>query len=135
LERKPEAQGTPSSEIGSRKSEVRNQKPEAGGRKPEFQVPREEVLSSQEPVHIPIEDSIDLHTFSPREIKVVLEEYLREAYEKGFHTVRIVHGRGMGVQREIVRSVLLKHPLVVSFKDARPEAGGWGATAVVLKEQ
>lgn len=89
-------------------------------------------MSSGEPVHIPIEDSIDLHTFSSKETKVVLEEYLREAHERGFQTVRIIHGRGMGVQREIVRSVLSKHPLVVSFKDARPEAGGWGATWAVL---
>lgn len=89
--------------------------------------------SSSEPIEIPIEDSIDLHTVAPREVKMVVEEYLFEACKKGFREVRIIHGRGMGVQREIVRAVLTKHPLVESFKDARPEAGGWGATWVALR--
>jgi DNA-nicking Smr family endonuclease len=82
---------------------------------------------------IPIEDAIDLHTFAPKEIKAVVEEYLAEAHKKGFREVRIIHGRGLGVQREIVRSVLSTHPLVESFADARPEAGGWGATWVALR--
>lgn len=122
-------------EKGSQKSEAGSQKPETGAQKVELQNHEGEAFSSREPITIPIEDSIDLHTFSPKEIKVVLEEYLREAHEKGFRRMRIVHGRGIGVQREIVRSVLSKHPLVASFRDARPEAGGWGATWVVLKEQ
>lgn len=116
-------------------SEVGGRTPEAEGQTEEIQDDQNAVLSSRAPVTIPIEDFIDLHTFSPKEIKIVLEEYLHEAYGKGFRTVRIVHGRGIGVQREIVRSVLSKHPLVVSFKDARPEAGGWGATWVVLAER
>jgi DNA-nicking Smr family endonuclease len=71
---------------------------------------------------IPIEDSIDLHTFQPREIQIVVEEYLYQAVERGFREVRIIHGRGIGVQREIVRSILEKHPAVISFRDA-PDRG------------
>jgi DNA-nicking Smr family endonuclease len=86
-----------------------------------------------EPVVVPIEDSIDLHTFAPKDIPSVVEEYLEQCRYAGIHEVRIIHGRGKGIQREIVRSVLQKHPLVLSFKDAPPEAGGWGATIVELK--
>ena len=88
-----------------------------------------------EPIEIPIEDSIDLHTFSPKETRIVVEEYLAAAHEKGFRQVRIIHGRGVGVQREIVRSVLARHALVESYSDARPEGGGWGATFVQLKDR
>ena len=81
-----------------------------------------EVLYAR-PVHeIPIEDTIDLHTFQPREIHIVVEEYLHQALTKGFTEVRIIHGRGVGVQREIVRSLLAKHPEVLSFRDA-PDRG------------
>jgi dsDNA-specific endonuclease/ATPase MutS2 len=79
--------------------------------------------------HVPIEDSIDLHTFRPREIPVVLDEYLYQALQKGFTEVRIIHGRGIGVQREIVQSILKRHPNVVSFRDA-PDRG---STYVILK--
>jgi len=78
---------------------------------------------------IPIEDSIDLHTFQPREIRIVLEEYLYQAVQRGFHEVRIIHGRGIGVQREIVRSILRKHPNVLSFHDL-PDRG---STSVELR--
>ncbi|HZI51523.1 MAG TPA: Smr/MutS family protein [Terriglobia bacterium] len=78
---------------------------------------------------VPIEDSIDLHTFQPREIEVVVEEYLYQAVAKGFREVRIIHGRGIGVQREIVRSLLSKHPSVQAFHDA-PDRG---STTVFLK--
>jgi len=71
---------------------------------------------------LPIEDSIDLHTFQPKEVEIVVEEYLYQAVAKGFREVRIIHGRGIGVQREIVRSILGKHPSVVSFHDA-PDRG------------
>jgi dsDNA-specific endonuclease/ATPase MutS2 len=86
-----------------------------------------------EPVVVPIEDSIDLHTFAPKDIPSVVEEYLGQCRHAGIHEVRIIHGRGKGIQREIVRSVLQKDPLVLSFKDAPAEAGGWGATIVELK--
>ena len=78
---------------------------------------------------VPIEDSIDLHTFQPREIHVVVEEYLYQAVQRGFREVRIIHGRGIGVQREIVRSILQKHPSVLSFHDL-PDRG---STTVRLK--
>jgi DNA-nicking Smr family endonuclease len=78
---------------------------------------------------VPIEDSIDLHTFQPREIHIVVEEYLHQAVQRGFREVRIIHGRGIGVQREIVRSILERHPSVLSFHDL-PDRG---STAVTLK--
>jgi dsDNA-specific endonuclease/ATPase MutS2 len=87
-----------------------------------------------EPVEVPIGDSIDLHSFGARDVASVVEEYLREAHRRGFREVRIVHGRGIGVQRTIVRAVLSRHLLVVSFADAPPEGGGWGATVARLKD-
>ena len=71
---------------------------------------------------VPIEDSIDLHAFQPSEIHIVVEEYLYQAVQRGFREVRIIHGRGIGVQREIVRSILSKHPSVISFHDL-PDRG------------
>ena len=87
-----------------------------------------------EPVVLPIEDSIDLHAFSPEEIPSVGEEYLEQCVQAGIYEVRIIHGRGTGVQRRVVQSILAKHPRVASFKDAPAEAGGWGATVVALKK-
>ena len=87
----------------------------------------------QEPVRIPITDVFDLHSVPPRDVKDVVEEYLTEAHRLGFKALRIIHGRGIGVQREIVRSVLGRAEFVLSFQDAPPEAGGWGATIVTLK--
>ena len=86
-------------------------------------------------VTLPIEDALDLHAFAPRDVKDVVASYLDAAHEAGFREVRIIHGRGIGVQREAVRSVLARHPKVAGFADAPPERGGWGATLVVLKEQ
>jgi dsDNA-specific endonuclease/ATPase MutS2 len=83
-----------------------------------------------EPVVIPITDVFDLHTIQPREVKLVVEEYLREAYEAGFQSVRIIHGKGRGVQREMVRKVLERTEFVSTWTDAPPEAGGLGATIV-----
>ena len=83
-----------------------------------------------EPVVIEITDVFDLHTIPPREVKRVLMEYLREAHAKGFSVVRIIHGRGIGVQREIVRSVLSRTSFVLAWSDASPAAGGVGATIV-----
>jgi dsDNA-specific endonuclease/ATPase MutS2 len=87
-----------------------------------------------EPVPIPITDVFDLHTVPPRDVRPVVEEYLREAHRLGFRALRIIHGRGIGVQREIVRSILERTPFVVDFRDAPAEAGGWGATIVTLGE-
>jgi len=91
-------------------------------------------LAGDDPVAIPIEDWIDLHTFLPREIPSLLEEYLAECRKKGLKEVRIIHGKGKGVQRNIVHSFLEKSPLVESFESAPPEAGSWGATLVYLKK-
>ena len=86
-----------------------------------------------DPVEIPIEDSLDIHPFRPREVRDVAEAYLAAAREKGFRQVRLIHGRGIGVQREIIRSLLKQLPWVDSFHDAETSGGGWGATVVYLK--
>lgn len=100
------------------------------------QSPRSNVGSdvSDEPVPIPIEDALDLHAFSPREVASVVEEYLRAAWERGFREVRIIHGRGIGVQRAIVHAVLSRQAIVLSFAEAPADRGGWGATIVRLRE-
>ncbi|HEY7553702.1 MAG TPA: Smr/MutS family protein [Candidatus Binatia bacterium] len=87
-----------------------------------------------DPVVLPLEDSIDLHPFQPRDIPSVVEEYLRQCLEAGILEVRLIHGKGKGVQRNIVRSLLEKHPAVASFHDAPGEAGSWGATVVNLQQ-
>jgi dsDNA-specific endonuclease/ATPase MutS2 len=87
---------------------------------------------SPELVEIPITDTLDLHTFLPKEVASVVRDYLDAAFEKGLRELRIIHGRGIGVQREIVRKVLERDPRVRSFRNAPPEAGGWGATLVTL---
>ena len=87
----------------------------------------------QKPVEVPIEPFIDLHTFSPKEIPEVLESYLEECQKAGFREVRIIHGKGKGVQRRIVHSFLSKSPFIEGFSQAPPEAGGWGATIASLK--
>jgi DNA-nicking Smr family endonuclease len=84
------------------------------------------------PRAIPIDDSIDLHTFRPQDIKSVVEEYVNAAHEAGLREVRLIHGRGQGVQRGIVQAALERHPLVESFDDA-PDSH-LGATIAVLRE-
>src|SRR3954470_15203875 len=96
------------------------------------------MADSDEPVgepifELPIEDSLDLHLFLPRDIPDAVEAYLEEAYARGFEIVRLIHGRGIGFQRERVRGILSRTPWVSRFKDATPEAGGWGATLVSFK--
>lgn len=82
-----------------------------------------------EPVEVPIEDWIDLHSFQPGDVPSVVEEYLYQALQRKFCLIRIVHGRGIGVQREIVHSILKQHPSVESFRDTADR----GATIVALK--
>ncbi len=84
------------------------------------------------PVEIPITGELDLHAFAPRDIPSVVEEYVRTCHERGIRRVRLAHGRGSGVQRAVVRRVLRALPEVVSFEDAPPQAGGWGATVADL---
>jgi DNA-nicking Smr family endonuclease len=93
-------------------------------RRDDAEIPEEIVL--------PIEDFLDLHPFRPRDVRSVVEAYLEEALRAGFVEVRLIHGRGIGVQREIVRSLLARHPAVAAFFDAPPGRGGWGATVVRL---
>jgi len=88
---------------------------------------------SDEPIVLPVEDFIDLHPFKPREIRSVVESFLEQALEEGFVEVRLIHGRGIGVQREIVRKLLEGHPQVIGFADAPSSRGGWGATVVQLR--
>jgi hypothetical protein len=85
-----------------------------------------------EPARIQITDVFDLHSVPPRDVQGVVEAYLEEARRQGFCAIRIVHGRGIGVRREIVRAVLARTRFVVSYRDAPPEAGGWGATIATL---
>jgi dsDNA-specific endonuclease/ATPase MutS2 len=91
-------------------------------------------MKEDEIIQYPVEDSLDLHTFRPNEVKDLLNDYLEAANEKGFEEVRIIHGKGMGVLRRIVHAVLEGHPMVISFKEAGPAAGGWGATIAVLRK-
>jgi dsDNA-specific endonuclease/ATPase MutS2 len=83
-----------------------------------------------DPVVIEITDVFDLHSIQPRETKSVVKEYLQQAHDKGFTTVRIIHGKGIGVQREIVRSILAETEFVADWTNAPEGGGSWGATIV-----
>lgn len=91
------------------------------------------MTDPDEPVRIPVTDVFDLHTVAPRDVKGVVEAYLEEAHCLGLKALRIIHGRGIGVQREIVRAVLARTEFVLDYRDAPAEAGGWGATIVTLR--
>ena len=84
------------------------------------------------PVIVPIDGTLDLHTFNPKELPSLLSEYLLACKHEGIRQVRIIHGKGKGIQRARVHSLLKKNPLVKQFKTAPEEAGGWGATQVDL---
>jgi len=86
-------------------------------------------------VEIEITDSFDLHSISPADVRRVTEEYLLLAREKGFRRVRIIHGKGTGVQREIVRKILAETKFIEEFKDAPAFSGHWGATIAVIGQQ
>jgi DNA-nicking Smr family endonuclease len=94
-------------------------------------VPDDEVRDT--PVEIPVEDALDLHSFRPADVRSVVEEYLQAAHARGFTEVRLIHGRGIGVQRAVVQSLLAPHPLVVGYADAPEDRGGRGATLVRLR--
>ena len=87
-----------------------------------------------EPVELPITGVLDLHTFRPSEVADVVKAYLEAAREKGLSELRIIHGKGTGTQRSIVRAILERDPGVGSYGDAPGEAGGWGATCVTLND-
>jgi len=88
----------------------------------------------ESPAVVPIGDSLDLHAFAPQDIPSVVNEYLEECARRGLAEVRLIHGRGTGTQRAIVRTLLARHPLVLRFRDAEPDRGGWGATVVHLRQ-
>ncbi|HZI64148.1 MAG TPA: Smr/MutS family protein [Thermoanaerobaculia bacterium] len=88
---------------------------------------------AEEAVVLPISDVLDLHSFQPREVPDVVRDYLDAAYERGLRALRIIHGRGAGVQRATVRRLLDRDPRVEAFGDAPLEAGGWGATWIKLR--
>ena len=85
-----------------------------------------------DPVEFPITDELDLHTFNPKEVTDLINDYLAACGEKGIREVRVIHGKGTGALRRRVHSILSRHPKVASFSLAPPEAGGWGATIVRL---
>lgn len=89
-------------------------------------------MCTPEPHKLPIDGTLDLHTFQPSETALALEAYIEACVEAGVYLLRVIHGKGKGVQREIVRNVLERSPLVESFR-TDPGAGGWGATLVNLK--
>lgn len=87
-----------------------------------------------QPVKIDIEDVLDLHTFKAEDVPDLLEDYIFECIKSGIFSMRIIHGKGRGIQKKRVQKLLKKNSKVESFQDAPPEAGGWGATLVNLKE-
>jgi DNA-nicking Smr family endonuclease len=89
-------------------------------------------MEEEEPVELPVTGELDLHAFGPRDIPSVVEEYVRACRERGIMRLRLVHGRGKGVQRAVVRRLLARLPEVAGYRDAPPQSGGWGATIVEL---
>jgi len=92
-------------------------------------------MADEDPVRIPIDGVLDLHAFSPKDVKDLVPEYLRECRSQGIYHVRIIHGKGTGTLRKIVHSILEKHPHVISFKTAHYGGGSWGATEVELRPE
>ncbi len=91
-----------------------------------------DITIAMDPIAIPIDGVLDLHTFAPGELKNLLNDYIDACLEANVHELRIIHGKGSGVMRARVHSLLEKDPRVQAFHDAPPEAGGWGATLVTL---
>jgi len=87
-----------------------------------------------EPIQLPIDGVLDLHTFKPREVKDLVVDYLAECQKRGIFQVRIIHGKGIGNLKRTVHALLEKHPEVVSFRLDHPQFGGWGATIVYLRK-
>ena len=92
-------------------------------------------MGEDNPVKIPIEGVLDLHTFRPKEIKDLVPEYIEECARAGITNLRIIHGKGSGTLRRLVRSLLEKSPHVAGYKDADLGGGGWGATVVRLRRR
>jgi DNA-nicking Smr family endonuclease len=96
--------------------------------------PAPEEMNGNEPVPIPIDGVLDLHTFSPRDVKNLVPDYLDACLEKGILEVRIIHGKGIGNLQRTVHALLARHPHVASYTLDHPQFGGWGATLVKLKK-
>src|ERR1700758_24200 len=96
-------------------------------------VPEGYLEAMDEPIQLPIDGVLDLHTFQPREVKDLVPDYLAACKERGILQVRIVHGKGIGHLRRTVHAILAKHPQVSSFTLDHPQYGGWGATIVYLR--
>ncbi len=103
--------------------------------KSEHDNPLTDTTTDQEPIVFPIDGVLDLHTFSPKEVADLLEDYVAECLKIGIYDLRIIHGKGKGILRDRVRKILARHPLVESFSEAPLEAGGWGATLVRLRRE
>ncbi len=89
--------------------------------------------TEDDPVAYPIDGTLDLHQFQPKEVADVVRDYIDACLEKGIYALRIIHGKGIGVQRDIVHAILKKHPAVASFRHEGGSGGSWGATVVDLK--
>jgi len=88
-----------------------------------------------QPVKMPIQDILDLHTFRPKDLPDLLVDYFEACIDEGIYFVRIIHGKGQGLLKKRVQELLKKNSMVKTFQDAPPEAGGWGATLVELKSK
>jgi len=91
-------------------------------------------MDESDPIQMPIDGVLDLHTFKPREVHDLVRDYLAACLERDIFQVRIIHGKGTGTLRETVHWILTKHPAVASFSLDHPEYGGWGATIVKLRK-
>ncbi|UCG60776.1 MAG: Smr/MutS family protein [Candidatus Zixiibacteriota bacterium] len=92
------------------------------------------IDDQEQPHEYPVDGTLDLHLFAPEDTKEVVLEYIQACLDKGITQLRIVHGKGIGVKREIVRSLLEKHPSVIKYYHEGGSGGGWGATVVDLKK-
>ncbi len=106
--------------------------PEQRDPEPEATPPEDSI---PEPVEMEITDVLDLHHFRPAEIGDLVENYLQLAWDRGLRQVRLIHGKGIGVQRRRVRAILERHPKVLRWGNMPGEAGGWGATWVEMGEE
>ncbi len=91
------------------------------------------MAQNNTPTEYPIDGTLDLHTFQPKEIKQLVPDYIDACLEKGIYQIRIIHGKGTGTLRRVVQSILEKHPAVLRFHHEGGSGGSWGATVVDLK--